>query len=62
MRIVILILGIMLLVQVALHIIIALIEGPISFKTAGAQLDRDSVAFTVGLMALYVSRLGKEKS
>ena len=52
----------MLLVQVALHIIIALIEGPISFKTAGAQLDRDSVAFTVGLMALYVSRLGKEKS
>lgn len=52
MRIALLILGGLLLIQVALHVIQAIAGGDFSFTALGAQLDRDAVRLTAGLTAV----------
>ena len=61
MRIALLVLGVLLLLQTATHVILALVEGPISFTTIGRQIDEDLVRLTAGLCAISLARWTKHK-
>lgn len=62
MRIALLVLGVMLLLQTVVHVIFALVEGPISFTTVGMQIDEDLVRLTAGLCAVSLARRTKSQS
>ncbi|MEO1662442.1 MAG: hypothetical protein AAFR51_15745 [Pseudomonadota bacterium] len=55
MRLVLFILGGLLLLQTAVHIILTLMEAPVSFSAIGSQLDEDLVRLTAGACAVYVA-------
>ncbi len=56
MRLVLLTLGVLLLLQAAVHIVLTLMEGPVTFTAIGMQLDEDLVRLTAGLCAVCVAR------
>lgn len=59
MKLALLVLGVLLILQTAVHVIFALVEGPISFTTIGKQIDEDLVRLTAGLCAVHLARLTK---
>lgn len=61
MRTALLVLGVILLLQTATHIFLALVDGPISFTTIGKQIDEDLVRLTAGLCAVSLARWTKQK-
>lgn len=61
MRITLIVLGVLLLLQTAIHLFFALAEGPISFTTIGKQIDEDLVRLTAGFCAVSLARWTKHK-
>lgn len=61
MRIALLVLGVLLLLQTALHIFLAVAEGPITFRTIGQQVDEDLVRITAGLCAVSLARWTEQR-
>jgi len=59
MKLALLALGALLLLQTAIHVVLSLIEGPITFTTIGKQVDKDLVRLTAGLCAVQLARLTK---
>lgn len=59
MKLALLMLGVLLISQTAIHVIFVLVEGPISFTTIGKQIDADLVRLTAGLSAVHLARVAK---
>ena len=59
MKLVLLVLGAILILQTAVHVIFALVEGSISFAAIGKQIDEDLVRLTAGVCAVHLGRLNK---
>ena len=62
MKLALLVLGALLLLQTAIHVVLASIEGPISFTTIGKPVDEDLVRLTAGLCAVHLVRITKANS